>query len=144
MRRGVVVAENHGARIEDIAFRFLTVSQAPDFRSIARFRRRHLEAIEELYVQVLRIAHRAAASHIGRGGGGWHQAAGRRQRPQGDENINRVWPHRRARHVRLRARCVPRPSSLYCGPPLTRGRPLGKWPSARYFSTMFIRSSADS
>jgi hypothetical protein len=33
---------------DDIAFRFLTADQAPDFRSISRFRRRHLDALADL------------------------------------------------------------------------------------------------
>lgn len=53
------------ACIEDLAFRFLTANQQPDFRSIARFRQRHLAAIEDLYVQVLQIAYRAGLVELG-------------------------------------------------------------------------------
>jgi hypothetical protein len=51
--------------IEDVAFRFLVANQQPDFRSVARFRRRHLAAVEDLYVQVLQIAHRAGLLELG-------------------------------------------------------------------------------
>jgi transposase len=50
----------------DVAFRFLAGNQAPDHRSFSRFRRRHLEAFEALFVQVLQIAHRAGLVKLGR------------------------------------------------------------------------------
>ncbi|MFV1962923.1 MAG: transposase, partial [Acidimicrobiia bacterium] len=37
----------------DVAFRWLTANSAPDYRSIARFRRRHLVALDDLFTQVL-------------------------------------------------------------------------------------------
>jgi len=37
----------------DVACRYLAANRAPDFRSIARFRRRHLKALEGLLTQVL-------------------------------------------------------------------------------------------
>ncbi len=49
---------------DDVAFRFLAANQAPDFRSVARFRRRHLAALEALFVQVLGLCRR-------RGWPGW-------------------------------------------------------------------------
>jgi transposase len=42
--------------VDDVAFRFLAADQAPDFRSIARFRRRHLDALAGLFLQSLRLA----------------------------------------------------------------------------------------
>jgi len=39
--------------VTDVAFRYLCANQAPDYRSIARFRRRHLPALGQLFVQVL-------------------------------------------------------------------------------------------
>ena len=41
--------------VEDVAFRFLAANQQPDFSSIARFRQRHLAALEELFVQTVRV-----------------------------------------------------------------------------------------
>ena len=52
--------------LEDVAFRFLAANQQPDFRSIARFRRRHLAAIEELFVQTVRVCATAGLVQLGR------------------------------------------------------------------------------
>ena len=51
---------------QDVAFRFLAGNQTPDYRSIARFRKRHLAVFEELVVQVLAIAKRAGLVKLGR------------------------------------------------------------------------------
>lgn len=45
---------------------FLAANQAPDFRSIARFRRRHLDALEALFVQVLKLCREAGMVKLGR------------------------------------------------------------------------------
>jgi hypothetical protein len=52
--------------VDDVAFRFLTAGQFPDFRSIARFRRRHLAALAGLFVQSLRLAQRLGMVTLGR------------------------------------------------------------------------------
>jgi transposase len=52
--------------VEDVAFRFLAADQAPDYRSIARFRRRHLDALAGLFVQSLRLAQRLGMVRMGR------------------------------------------------------------------------------
>jgi len=44
---------------EDVAFRVLAGGNAPDFRTINEFRRRHLEALSGLFQQVLTLAQRA-------------------------------------------------------------------------------------
>jgi hypothetical protein len=36
----------------DVAFRWLSANEAPDYRSISRFRRRHLLALDTLFIQV--------------------------------------------------------------------------------------------
>lgn len=51
---------------DDVAFRFLAANQAPDFRSIARFRRRHLVALEALFVEVLGLCREAGMARLGR------------------------------------------------------------------------------
>jgi transposase len=51
---------------EDVAFRVLAAGNAPDFRTIAAFRRRHLTALEGLFLQVLRLAREAGAASVGR------------------------------------------------------------------------------
>lgn len=50
----------------DVAFRWLTANQAPDYRSISRFRRRHLYALDDLFVQVLRLCSEAGLLSLGR------------------------------------------------------------------------------
>jgi transposase len=44
------------ATYEDVAFRVLTADQHPDHDTIATFRRENLDALRELFVQVLRLA----------------------------------------------------------------------------------------
>jgi len=43
----------------DVAVRMLCAGQQPDYRAIARFRKRHLEALAELFVQTLALCRRA-------------------------------------------------------------------------------------
>ncbi|MCX5097490.1 IS1182 family transposase [Streptomyces sp. NBC_00365] len=51
---------------DDIAFRFLAADQAPDFRSISRFRRRHLDALADLFAQSLHLATKLGMVKMGR------------------------------------------------------------------------------
>jgi transposase len=50
---------------ESIAFRVLTADQHPDHDTIASFRRRHLDALAELFVQVLRLCRKAGLVKLG-------------------------------------------------------------------------------
>ncbi|MGH7733262.1 MAG: IS1182 family transposase [Gemmatimonadales bacterium] len=50
----------------DVAFRWLTANAAPDYRSISRFRRRHLMALKGLFVQVLALCAEAGLLSLGR------------------------------------------------------------------------------
>ncbi len=50
----------------DVAFRWLSANAAPDYRSISRFRRRHLGAIDVLFVQVLALCAEAGLVRLGR------------------------------------------------------------------------------
>jgi transposase len=50
----------------DVAFRWLSANSAPDYRSIARFRRRHLEALDDLFIQVLVLCSEAGLVKLGR------------------------------------------------------------------------------
>ena len=50
----------------DVAFRWLSANAAPDYRSISRFRRRHLAALEALFVQVLTLCAEAGLLSLGR------------------------------------------------------------------------------
>ena len=50
----------------DLAFRWLSANTAPDYRSLARFRRRHLDALNDLFVQVLVLCATAGLVKLGR------------------------------------------------------------------------------
>jgi transposase len=51
---------------EDIGFRVLAAGNEPDFRTISDFRKIHLEALQGLFEQVLRIAVETGAMKVGR------------------------------------------------------------------------------
>src|SRR3954463_16336917 len=53
------------ASYRDVAVRMLCADQHPDFRSIGRFRERHLEALADLFVQSLRLCRRARLVGLG-------------------------------------------------------------------------------
>lgn len=50
----------------DVAFRWLSANNTPDYRSLARFRRRHLPALDALFVQVLALCAEAGLVKLGR------------------------------------------------------------------------------
>jgi transposase len=50
----------------DVAFRWLSANAAPDYRSISRFRRRHLGPLDALFVQVLGLCAEAGLVKLGR------------------------------------------------------------------------------
>lgn len=50
----------------DIAFRWLTGNQSPDYRSLARFRKRHLDTFPALFTQVLAVCAQAGMVQLGR------------------------------------------------------------------------------
>ena len=50
----------------DVAFRWLSANAAPDYRSISRVRRRHLAALEALFVQVVTLCGEAGLLSLGR------------------------------------------------------------------------------
>ena len=52
--------------VEDVPFRVLAAGNQPDFRTISDFRKIHLEALEQLLQQVLRLALEAGAVKLGR------------------------------------------------------------------------------
>jgi transposase len=53
------------ATYEDVAFRVLACNQHPDHDSIAEFRKRHLEELAGLFVQVLKLCERAGLVKLG-------------------------------------------------------------------------------
>ncbi len=52
--------------VEDVPFRVLAAGNQPDFRTISDFRKIHLEALHQLFEQVLRLALEAGAMKLGR------------------------------------------------------------------------------
>lgn len=50
---------------EDVAFRVLATNQHPDHDSIAEFRKRHLQALKDLFMQVLKLAQKAGLVRMG-------------------------------------------------------------------------------
>ena len=52
--------------VEDIAFRVLAAGNQPDFRTISDFRKIHLQTLQGLFEQVLKIALEAGAMKVGR------------------------------------------------------------------------------
>jgi transposase len=53
------------ATYRDVAVRMLVADQHPDYRSIARFRVRHLDALAGLFVQALRLCRKAGLVKLG-------------------------------------------------------------------------------
>ncbi len=50
---------------ERVDFMAVTALNQPDFRTVSDFRKRHLEALEGLFVQVLRLAQKAGLTRLG-------------------------------------------------------------------------------
>jgi len=50
----------------DVAFRWLSANTAPDYRSLSRFRRRHLTALDDLFGQVLVLCSNAGLVKLDR------------------------------------------------------------------------------
>ena len=52
--------------VDDVPFRWLASGAAPDYRSIARFRKRHLSALAQLFLQALTLCQAAGMVSLGR------------------------------------------------------------------------------
>jgi hypothetical protein len=52
--------------VEDVAFRVLAAGNQPDFRTIADFRKLHLQALEDLFQQMLRLTLGTGMMKLGR------------------------------------------------------------------------------
>jgi transposase len=50
---------------EDVAFRVLAANQRPDFRTLSEFRKQHLSALADLFVQILKLCQRAGLVKLG-------------------------------------------------------------------------------
>lgn len=55
-----------GKCVDDVPFRWLAAGAAPDYRAIARFRKRHLSALGHLFVQALALCQAAGMVSLGR------------------------------------------------------------------------------
>jgi hypothetical protein len=64
-RRTVSSRKIERACHEDLAFRVLTGNQQPDHSRISNFRRRNLEALKGLFVQILRLCQKAGMVSLG-------------------------------------------------------------------------------
>ena len=64
--RGVVSSRKiEQATYEDVAFRFLSADTHPDHDTIAAFRKRHLDALAGLFLQVLQLCQKAGLVKLG-------------------------------------------------------------------------------
>lgn len=52
--------------VDNVALRYLSAGNTPDFRTISDFRKRHGKALAELFTQVLRLCRRAGLVRLGR------------------------------------------------------------------------------
>ena len=52
--------------VEDVAFRVLAAGNQPDFRTISDFRKQHLQALEDLFQQMLRLTLATGMMKLGR------------------------------------------------------------------------------
>jgi transposase len=52
--------------VDDVPFRWLACGEAPDYRSVARFRKRHLSALGQLFLQALTLCQAAGMVRLGR------------------------------------------------------------------------------
>lgn len=63
---GVFSSRKLAAHCEtDVAFRVLSGGELPDFRTLADFRKRHLPAMQHLFVEVLRLCREAGLVQVG-------------------------------------------------------------------------------
>ena len=62
--------------MERADFMMIVAGDPPDFRTISEFRRRHLKALADLFVQVLKLAEKAGLVKLGT----WRSTAPRSRR----------------------------------------------------------------
>src|SRR5450759_4438743 len=91
-RRGVYSSRRIAQACEErVDFMAVTAMNQPDFRTIAKFRQRHLKALSDLFVQVLKLCRAAGLVKLGHVAldGTKDQGSGQCQRAQGDV----LWAH---------------------------------------------------
>ena len=65
MRRRLLQPEDRPGRERNLAFLAIVGEERPDFRTISLFRKNHLEAFADVFVQVLRLARQAGLVRLG-------------------------------------------------------------------------------
>lgn len=93
---GVFSSRRLAAHCEtDIAFRVLSGGAFPDFRTLADFRRRHLSALEALFLQVLGLCREAGLLQLGHLSldGSKYQANASKHKAMSYQRIQDVEPH---------------------------------------------------
>ena len=81
------------ATYDSVAFRYIAAGNHPDHDTLATFRRRFIDELAGLFVQVLQMAQELKLLKMGDGVPGWHQDSRQRLAPQ----RALAWPHRQDR-----------------------------------------------
>ena len=84
---------------ERVDFMMIVAHDAPDFRTIADFRKRHLQALGRLFLQVLKLAQKAGLAKLGHVALDGTKIKAKRVQTQGDELRKRM----KTRETELRA-----------------------------------------
>jgi transposase len=74
------------ACVDVVAFRWLAGQQAPDFRSIGRFRKRHLAALGNVFLQALELCRAAGMVSLGKVRPGTQNRGGHSRPPSGTQS----------------------------------------------------------
>jgi transposase len=101
---GVFSSRKLAARCEsDVAFRVLAGGEFPDFRTLAEFRKRHLGALQGLFVQVLGLCREAGLLKLGHLSldGSKYQASASKHKAMSYGRIHAVEPQLEAEIVEL-------------------------------------------
>ena len=74
---------------ERVDFMSIVALDAPDFRTISDFRKRHLKALGDLFKQILQLCEKAGLVKLGACGAGWNQDQGQCVEAQGRQSARR-------------------------------------------------------
>ncbi len=106
---GVFSSRKLAAKCEtDVAFRVLSGGEFPDFRTLADFRKRHLGAMQPLFLEVLRLCREAGLVHLGHLSldGSKYQANASKHKAMSYERLQAVEPKLEAEIADLLRRAV--------------------------------------
>lgn len=110
------------ALVRDVAFRFLAANQKPDFRTIADFRKKHLEEFDALFQEVVELCGEAGLVKLGRVAVDGRKVKGNAAL---DRNRTRKWIEKEVREILEEAERIDREEDEKYGPDL-RGDELPK------------------